>query len=107
MKLDIDRSLAELAAKAKTARGRGEADDAQALEDCSRELQAAAQAYDDALNAGHGLLDRSANISKVLGRRVEGPRDDALVHTQERVTPALTRLTAALTRCAVLLGGTR
>lgn len=103
MRLDTERLVADLAAKAEKARGRGDSLYAQALEECSRELQAATQAYDAALSAAHGLLDRSDSVTEAFGRRLDGPREDAVVHTGERVLPALARFASALSRCAALL----
>jgi hypothetical protein len=103
MLLDIEKVVADLVARAREARRYRDSARADALEECSREVREAAEAYEAAQETANSLLDRSGKVRRAMGRPVEGARQDAVVHARETVAPAFARLATALQRSAGLL----
>jgi hypothetical protein len=103
--MTLDDFLADLRARAATAREAGGVARAQMLEDAATELAAAYQAHRDAEGRKVELFLRAEETDKRLGRIVLEPHETAAELGAAAAWVAAERLNAALARCQELLGG--
>jgi len=97
--MTLDEFLADLRAKAATARNGGDAKRAKALDDAAGELEAAYRAHQAAEGKKVELFLRAEEIDKELGRIVLEPHETAVDLGSTPAWAAAGRLNRALARC--------